>query len=136
MFKTEDERLFAVILVVLIIVAAAFMYSIYIGRTPEAFTQAWLESYFDSARPGEEMNFSFVIDNHEEKAATYSYKIIVNDVVKKENSIAVDKGENRLVEESISFDMAGSEKQKVLVEINKPEKPEPYSLWFWVDVRE
>lgn len=132
----KDNYLFAVLLVILIIVVSLFIYSLLIGRTPEQFTQVWLGNNLSTVNANENFDVNFFIDNREEEAVTYTYKIIAEGSTKAEGGITIGPGKTENLAEEISLNNPSSEKQKVLIEITKPDKPEPYTLWFWVKVEE
>lgn len=130
--QESDMRLFAAVLVVLVVVVAAFIFALGATRAPEAFTQVWLESGNpEQAAAGESLNVRFTIDSHETGQTTYSYKIMAEGAEKAAGSATLAPGEQKTIVESISISAAGT--QRVDIEITKPEKPEPYTLWFWVE---
>lgn len=131
--EESGKRLFLAMVAVLLVIVAVFIYSLWLNRTPEAFTQVWLESGAQiAAAKGEAFPVRFVADSHEAGQTVYSYKIMAEGATKASGSITLAAGEKKTVEESISISTSGS--QRVDIEISKPEKPEPYTLWFWAEV--
>ncbi|MBU1120564.1 DUF1616 domain-containing protein [Candidatus Micrarchaeota archaeon] len=139
--KKEEEQkfdyfLFSGIIIVLIVVLAILSVYSFLQQEPEYFSQVYFEpeKLLSEVEKGKEFPVIFFIDNREGKDVAYTYKITAEGETKKEAEITVANGEVKKVAELIYFDERHEEKQKVLVEVVKPEKEKPYSLWFWVDV--
>lgn len=128
------NSLFLVLAAVLIICTALFMYALSLGRTPETFSEVWLEQTPEGANPGEEFGFSFAVSNHEGKEAVYDYRITAEGKTAASGSVRVAGLGEEIIPASISLWERG--RQKVEVEVSMPEKEEPYRVWFWVLVGE
>lgn len=135
--KQEDKLLFNALLVILAIIVVFFVYSLSIGRAPQAYTQVWLASDNPSGiKAGQGFNAGFVIENDEGKQVEYSYSISAEGMQKASGKVNLESGKQRLIGEKISFSKPSTEKQKVLIEVTKAGRSEPYTLWFWLAVGE
>ena len=131
----DDKLLFGALVLILAIIVVFFVYSLSIGRAPQAYTQLWLaDNNPRTAIAGKNFSAGFVIENDEGKTVEYEYNFIAENKVKASGKISLENGKQKLVKEQFSFSKAYAEKQKVLVEVRKPERNEPYTLWFWVAV--
>ena len=129
----SDIRLLIAVLAVLVVVVVVFVYALEAVRGPETFTQTWLEpGNPELANSGERSTIRFTIDSHEAGPTEYSYAILAEDSTKASGSVSLSAGESKTVEESIAITSTGS--QRVDIEITKPGRAEPYTLWFWVEV--
>lgn len=135
----EDDRLFLVTAVCLLIVVLIFIYALALGRTPTEFTEVWLVAdtqNISEVSANQNFEVGFVISNSQTETVNYSYKISAENQIKKQGSIEVAAGEEKTVNEAVSLSSTSSEKKKVLIEVFQPEKEEPFTLWLWVRVVE
>lgn len=136
--EVSDSRLFIALLVVLVIIAAVFIYALELNRTPEAFTQAWIEVYPEQVLSLEEFDCSFTINSHETVPTTYNYTISSQWEAYAEEKVLVQGGtllepnETKTITHKLSLAETGE--HQVLITISAEGKENPYELWFWVSV--
>jgi len=132
-----DDFLFKGLVIVLVIVIGILLAASYIGVKPETFTQVYLipDKIINSAGVEEKIPVEFEIDNREGKATEYTYKISFNEQTLIEETVLVENLEKKRIIEELSFSELTEEKEKVLIEVFKPEDKEPYSIWFWIEVQ-
>ncbi|PIN98737.1 MAG: hypothetical protein COT90_02820 [Candidatus Diapherotrites archaeon CG10_big_fil_rev_8_21_14_0_10_31_34] len=140
--KTDDKTddfLFKGLVVVLIIVLGFLMIYSYLNVKPETFTQVYLipDKIVNSAQVDEKIQVVFEIDNREDKTVEYEYKMFFEgeQVNFFERTVSVENGEKKRITEEISFTEPTDGKQKFVIEVSKPEMEEPYSVWFWIEVK-
>ncbi len=132
-----DDFLFKGLVIVLVIVIGILLAASFIGVEPETFTQVYLipDKIVNSAGAGEKVPVEFEIDNREGKKTEYTYKISFKKQTLVEETVLVENSEKKRIIEELSFSDPTEEKEKVLIEIFKPEDEEPYSIWFWLEVK-
>ncbi|MFA4907330.1 MAG: hypothetical protein WC602_03605 [archaeon] len=130
-----DKLLFGALVVILAIIVVFFVYSLSIGRAPQAYTQLWLSGNNpQTAIAGKNFSSGFVIENGEGKTVEYEYSFTAENKVAASGKISLESGKQKPVNAQFSFSKAYAEKQKVLIEVRKPGRSEPYTLWFWLTV--
>ncbi len=132
-----DSFLFKGLVIVLIVVLGLLLVYSYLNVKPETFTQVYLipDKIVNSAVIGEKIPIEFEIDNREGKAVNYSYVISVKgEEFLSDSFILEDKQKNR-IEVEIIFNELTDGKEKVLIEVFKENEEEPYSIWFWIEVK-
>ena len=134
--QKTDLFLFTGILIVLVIVLGAMSISLVFTKKPETFSQVFLaqETIPKTVVSAQDFSFSFFIENNEASKANYSYEIWAEGEKKKSGEISIENNERKQIDASISFLQSSSDKQKVLIKVFKQNSPEPYTLWFWVNV--
>ncbi|MDO8538710.1 MAG: DUF1616 domain-containing protein [archaeon] len=134
--QNTDFFLFTGILIVLVIVLGAMSLSLIFTKKSETFSQVFLaqETIPSQVIAGENLQFSFFVENNEGTQSSYSYEIWAEGSKKKSGEIVLENAERKKIDESISFSNAFSEKQKVLVKVFSKDSSQPYTLWFWVNV--
>ncbi len=134
-----DDFLFKGLVVVLIVVLSALMIYSYLNLEPETFTQVYFipDKIPDSVQVNEKIPVVFEIDNREGKSIEYEYKMFFEgeQVNFFERSVLVENNEKKRITEKIVFSDSTDGKQKFVVEVYKPEMEEPYSIWFWIEVK-
>ncbi len=138
--EAEEERfdrfLFTGIVVLLIIVAGALIAFKAFTREPVYYSEVYFagETIVDGARIGERIPVNFFIGNHEGKTLTYTYLVSAFGGDKVEKEIELQDGELKEIREFTEFETDYGSKQRVTVEVEKPDSVKPYALWFWVEV--
>jgi len=131
-----DDFFFKGLVIVLIIVIGLLLINSFLNVKPETFTQVYLipDKIVNSASVNEKIPVEFELDNREGKTTEYSYKISFDGKTLIEKTVVVENLEKKRIIEEISFAEPFEEKSKVLIEVEKPEMEEPYSVWFWLMV--
>jgi len=134
-----DDFLFKGLVIVLIVVLGILLINSFLNIEEETFTQVYLipDKIVNSASVGEEISIEFEIDNREGKAVEYSYKMFFEDeqVNFFNRNVLVENNEKKRLIEKISFNEPTDGKQKFVIEVSKEGMEEPYSLWFWIEVK-
>lgn len=132
-----DDFLFKGLVIVLIVVIGLLLINSFLNLKPETFTQVYLipDKIVNSASVNEKIPVEFEIDNREGKTTEYSYKISFEGKTLAEKTVSVENNARKRITEEISFSETFEEKSKVLVEVTKPGTEEPYSVWFWLEVK-
>jgi len=132
--KQFDFFLLSALCIAIIVIFGLLLFYSALQQKPETFSQVYLDqkTAISSISPNAEFPVSFFIENFEGKTAEYSYRIIAENQIKKQGTISLQDKEKKEITENISFSLSHPDKQKVLIEIRKAGKTEPYTLWFWV----
>ena len=131
--EDNDEKLvFLLIAATFAVIVVFISYSLFIGRTPEGFSQVYLEKDYQSKIQDNNAEFSFFIESGEAKALDYNYSISANGSPMKEGTVNIKPGEKREIRQSLDLSIFSASPLKITVDVRKQDYKEPYLLWFWV----
>lgn len=127
---------FDFLLVGLIVVVLALLVLAFFNAQQQHYTALYFspEELPKSAVAGQALSFSFFIENQEGKPIEYSYSIITEGETKVQKTVLVAYSEKKKISETLTFNKASAQKQKVLVQLKKLESSQPYEIFFWVNV--
>lgn len=135
MEEKRQDFYFDFLLVGLIVLVAILLALSFFNAQQQAYSLLFFEGQpQETVIVGKALAVDFFIENHEGEATDYSYSIIAEGETKIQKTITVGNSEKKKLTESISFKAASSEKQKVLVQLQKPDSEQPYEIFFWVSV--
>ena len=134
--ENSNDFYFDALLVALIIAAAALSLFAFFSAQPNSYTLLYFnpKNLPQSAKAGQALGFSFFVENHEGTVQQYTYYVAAEGETKSQKTIELADNETRQFSETIAFKRESEEKQKVLVELAKPNSTEPYKIFFWVSV--
>ena len=126
----EDRTIFHALLLVLVVVAAAFFYSLANPRLPEGFTEVYFAKNPEASQGA--VQAQFMVANREGRALDYRYEVLLGEARIAEGSVRRADGEAKAVEldHRLSAPLPG--KTKLQVKVSREGKPEPYTLWYWI----
>lgn len=125
-----------IVLAILLIVATAFIFSLWLQRTPSES----IEIYFSSQPPreitvNEPLSFSFVIKNNSNNSEYFDYNIFSKSTLFDKGTVLVNGNGKRELNKTV-FIAEEHTDEKVTIDAWKSDESEfVYSLWFWVNSR-
>jgi len=134
--KPEDEKLFLVLVIMLVIIVAGFIFAMNLRREPEKFSEVYIEKTLSEVNSNESFTAEFFIENHEKQETTYNYKVISSQETKT-GKVTLKDEEKKSIKEEMLFPFPLNEKQQISIEVkkeNNENEEEKFNLWFWVKV--
>ncbi len=134
--ENSNDFYFDILLVALIIAAAALSILAFFSAQQNPYTMLYFNpnDLPQTAKAGQALSFSFFVENHEGTLQQYTYSVAVEGETKSQKTIELAENEKKQFSETIVLNSAIVEKQKVIVELAKPNSTEPYEIFFWVSV--
>tara|TARA_Y100000310_G_C20659118_1_gene803655 strand:- start:104 stop:517 length:414 start_codon:yes stop_codon:yes gene_type:complete len=129
-FSKQESLFFAILALAIIIVSLALASVFLLSKQPEPYTELYfdLPSLSETAVYGENLEFTFFVENHEAQNMDYKYTVLVAGDAVKEKTISIAQGAKDQVTETVLV-YAGEQKIEVVLENSFQDQ---YNIFFWV----
>ncbi len=134
-FSKQENLFFVALASAMIIVSLVLVALLLLSRPIEPYNELYfdLDSIQEKALVGDELPFTFFVENHEDRQMDYTYSVLVGGEELKQGELSLADGEQREVNEKVLLSSAGEQKVEVKLENAFQDK---YSIFFWIDVGE
>ncbi len=130
--EENEDYLFLVVIVTLLLVAVSFIFSVSALDGGESFSELYFtkQGLISSASAGEEQQVFFAIENHEGRKVSYSFVVYFDGGAIDRRSVSLENGEKAVLDSKVLFSSKGQ--KKLAVKINSPKEID-ISQWIMVE---
>ena len=134
-FSENENKFFVILASALIVVGIALVFFMLISRPSEKYSELYFDmaSLRDKAEVGEEVEFSFSVENHEEQQVDYNYSILVEGAKVNKGTFLLEDGGKETMHEAVVLLDSGEQMVEVKLD-NSLQKP--YTIFFWINMEE
>ncbi|MDP6670766.1 MAG: DUF1616 domain-containing protein [archaeon] len=134
-FSETENKFFVVLASALIVVCIALVFFMILSKPSEKYSELYFDvaSLRSNAEVGEDVDFSFSVENHEGQQVDYNYSVLIDGVEVNKGTILLYDGDEETVYETVVLLTSGEQMVEVKLD-NSLQKP--YTIFFWINVEE